>query len=793
MRAFGKPRLFAAVIFLGFAVVTAGATALIVLPLPSQRGVFSIEGLRDPASVDFDRLGVPHIRAKNRADAYAALGYVSGRDRLFQMDMLRRKAAGRLAEIYGADLVESDSWSRRMGFAQLSARILEQLPQSQIAVIDAYASGVNQAMRDARMWPLEIMLLRYAPEPWRAQDSLLVALNLADLSYTEEEERAATVMRAALPSTVVDFLTPDIDCYNEVMAPRAPERCASGAIPADEIAGILREEGARRSAGLVRAQRPMRGSNGWVVSRRLTRGGGSILANDMHLSLGIPNIWAQADLAYGDHRVEGLFLPGLPMIISGSNGRVAWGMTSVEGDFTDLVRLRPDPTDPGRYLDDTGASASFSQRIEHIGVRDGAPVDLVVRETRWGPVGRPLLGNDVAIKWSMLGADATNLNLIDMDAAQSVEAALPLMRSAGVPPLNALIADEQGSVGWTLMGKIPKRRGFDGLFAQIWNADLGWDGYLTSEETPQRIDPASGYIVNANQRMLPAAEFARKLGHDYSGGYRAYVIDRELSRSRGADERAMASLQLNTQADPYRYYQQLALSALDGASDETSLGMKRALSSWDGRAEADSVGLPLIDAFRSRIIDVVLSPLLARCRRLDPSFVYGWINVDTPIQQLIGSRRDDLVPPPYRNWPALLRDVLDQALNRLDAEGHAADASWGNVNRAILPHPLSAAAPSLALVLDMPKASMAGCAHCVRFYSLNEGKSSGANARLVISPGHEANGLIQMAGGQSGQFGSRHYADQQADWIAGVSHPFRLEPGSGRLELTPAGGSHRAR
>lgn len=766
------------------AVIVAG---IILAPLPSQNGLFVVEGLRERSTVAFDRYGAPHIEANSREDAFAALGYVSARDRLFQMDILRRKAGGRLAEIFGSELIASDSWSRRMGFERLSARILARLPDTQRAVLNAYAAGVNQAMRDARMWPLEFTLLWYRPEPWRPQDSLLVALNLADLSYSEDQERSASIMRASLPPSVVDFLTPDSDCYNEAMAPRAPERCDKDSLPAADIANILREEGARRAAGLVQERRRPLGSNGWVVSRRLSRDGRAILANDMHLTLEIPNIWAQADLSYSDRRVEGLFLPGLPVIISGSNGKVAWGMTSVDGDFSDLVRLRSDPSAPNRYFDEKGASTLFIERLERVSVRGAAPVDLRVKETHWGPLAQPLLGEDVATHWTILDDEATNLNLIDMDQIKSAPEALALMRSAGAPPLNALVADESGAIGWTLLGKIPKRRGHDGLFAEFWNAAIGWDGYLLPDETPQRVDPASGYLLNANQRMLPRAEFERKLGHDYSGGYRAYAIDRALSARKDVGERDMAALQLDTRADPYRYYQQLAIDALKDASDVEHLAIKRTLLAWDGRAETESVGLPLILEFRKRVTDAILSPLLARCARLDSGFSYGWGNTDVPIGRLIDSARTDLVPPPYRDWPSFLRENLYQAAEALKSRhGIARNLRWGDVNVAMLAHPLSSASTLLEWLLDMPKSPMAGCSQCVRFYSSENGKSSGANARLVVSPGHESEGLIQMAGGHSGQFGSPHYADQEADWVAGLPHPFRQAEIVSRLELRPA-------
>lgn len=763
-----------------------------IAPLPTADGVVVVDGLKHRTTIGFDRYGVPHIRAENREDAFVALGYASARDRLFQMDLLRRKAAGRLAEVFGADLVQSDIFSRRMGFEQLSDKILARLPDAQVAALNAFSVGANRAMRDAWVWPFEFLLLRYQPKPWRPQDSLLVVLDLAGLSLTDDQERTASVMRAALPPSVVEFLTPESDCYNELLAPRAPARCTGDTIPTAELAELMREAAARPEQSGVNGAgvaRPMRGSNAWVVSRSMTRDGRAILANDMHLSLEAPNIWGHADLSYGDVRIEGLFLPGVPMIVSGSNGHVAWGMTSVEGDFSDLVRVRRDPSSLRRYFDSHHSSTPFLERVERIEVRGDAPKEFLVQETRWGPLAEPLLGADVAIHWTMLDPDATNLNLIEMDQVKTTQQALLLLRGAGTPPLNGLVADNAGSVGWTFMGKIPKRRGFDGLFSEYWdNADISWEGYFAAEETPHRIDPLNGYLVSANQRMLSLSEFTPTLGHDFSGGYRAFEIERSLAKMHGVDEHDMAMLQLDTRADPYRYYQKLAIDALNDATDHADEKIKEALFAWDGKAEADSLGLPMIVEFRKRVIDAILSPLLARCRKIDPDFSYVWTGVDVPIQRLIDSSRADLVPPPYRDWTSFIRDVLDQSAARVSAlSGRSVDRlRWGDTNKAEQPHPLSAASPVLAWLLNMPRASMAGCAQCVRFYHAVDGKSSGANARIVVSPGHEEDGLIQMAGGQSGHFSSVHYMDQEADWVAGLPRGFRQGEMVSRLELRPS-------
>lgn len=782
--------------FAGFAsIILIVLWGAIWLPLPKDKGAHRLADLQNAVTIAFDEFGVPHIHAQSRTDAYAALGYATSRDRLFQMDLLRRKTAGRLAEVLGSALAKDDIWNRVMGFERVARDVLRQLPKEQQAVLVAYAAGVNQAMKDAVLWPLEFTVLGYSPEPWRPEDSILVALCLADLSYSIDEERTASIMRAALPETVVDFLTPDADCYNESMAPRAPDRCAPGNLPARDLAELVRTAGEfNGGATASRSRGAPLGSNGWVVGARKTHDGRSILANDMHLPLDAPNIWYLADLSYDKWRVEGLTLPGLPVVVSGTNGAVAWGMTSVEGDFADLIRIRRGDVEREKYRAPEGDRA-FSARMERIAVRGSVDVDLEVKETTWGPVlPDALLGDEIAVRWTMLDPAATNLDLMDMDRVESVRDALSVLGGAGVPPLNALVADRQGSIAWTLIGKLPKRRGASGLFAEFWDdGAIGWDGYYSRDELPSIIDPSSGYIVNANQRMLSLDEFAPKLGHDYSGGFRAWRIARMVQGLSHVDEHDMVRLQLDTTTEFYRYYQALAIRALgvqEGEDSHATNRLIRALEAWNGKAEIDSLGLPLLVEFRKSLIESVLSPLLAKCRALDPKFGYDWSNADLPVRQIIDSGLVELLPDHGAGggWSQFLRTELMKSASRLEQAypGRAiGELRWGDTNHVEIAHPLGAVAPSLAPFLNMPREAIAGCSQCVRFYTAENGQTSSANVRMVVAPGHESEGMVQMAVGESGQFGSEHYADRQAEWVAGHSQPLRSRKTSKVLDLIP--------
>ncbi len=492
------------------ATATVSATAAVCLggmllgSLPGGEGLYRLPGLTAPAKAEFDNLGIPRIVAGTREDAFRILGFVTARDRLFQMDLLRRHAAGRLAEVLGPGLVEADRRHRVMGFEQVARAVLERLPEDQRAVLNAYAEGANRAVADMTVFPPEFLALAYRFSAWRPEDSLLVVLGMEeDLTWSGDAEYMATVMEAALPPPVYAFLMPPMDHYTDRVLNGRVSRYRPRPIPENELASLLKQGTGGPWAGLVGGAPQPRGSNGWVVGPSKTRGGRALLANDMHLSLRVPNIWYRAELHYQGAGLYGFTLPGVPLLVAGSNERIAWGFTNIEGDFSDLVLLDIDPAGAERYRTPKGF-VRFGERTETIRVRGEPDRRIKVRTTQWGPVlPKPLLGRPVAVRWTVLDPEATDLRFLDLDGAEDVDAALAILNRAGGPPLNALVADRRGDIGWTYTGRIPKRFGLDGTVSRSWaDGSRGWNGYILPAELPRQVNPDSGFIVNANQRMV---------------------------------------------------------------------------------------------------------------------------------------------------------------------------------------------------------------------------------------------------------------------------------------------------
>jgi|CXWL01.1.fsa_nt_gi penicillin amidase len=778
---------------LGVAVLLAigcfGLYGVLRASLPVMEGQQPLPGLNAQVMVAFDDKGIPRINAKSREDAFHALGFVTARDRLFQMDLLRRHMVGRLAEVMGPELKGSDRWHRVMGFGQVAHAIAQRLPQQQKRVLEAYAQGVNQAIGTLAVLPPEFLLLGYRPAAWQPEDSLLVVLGMeADLGWTGDAERGASIMESALPKPVMQFFMPPVDRYTHSLLHGETSELPARAIPTEELAALLATSGnPKQYAGLAAVAPSPKGSNGWVVGPAKTWDGRTLLANDMHLSLRLPNIWYRAEIDYPGVHLTGLTLPGVPLMVVGSNGKVAWGFTNIEGDFVDLVALEQEPGDPGKYHTAKGFTR-FNEREETVQVKGEADFTFKVQMTEWGPVlPESLLAKRVAVHWAALDPDATDLHLLDLDTANDVMAAQTVFNQAGGPPLNALIADQQGNIGWTYTGKIPKRFGLDGSLSRSWaDGSKGWAGYILPDELPRLLNPATGFIVNANQRML-GDRYPYVIGHYFDQGHRAYRITESLSKADNLTERDMLALQLDTKVAFYRFYQQLALSLLHQGNDETQVHLKRDLANWDGFAERDSVGFAVLVEFRKLLLDAVISPFMAKCREYDPEFRFSTLMADMPLQQLLTAKLPALLPDKshYQDWDAFLLHLLVQAGRKVSAPsttGIPKSLTWGQANQVTITHPFSDALPLLKSWLDMPQAALPGCGQCVRVSA----PAYGASERLVVSPGHEGNGILHMPGGQSGHPLSPHYSDQQQAWQEGAVLSLETRASTQQLVFVPA-------
>lgn len=746
--------------------------------LPQLDGERALAGLQAPVTILRDERGMPTIQGESRLDVARVTGFLHAQDRFFQMDLLRRSAAGELAALVGAAAVPLDEKVRLHGLRQVAAQVIAREPQAHRQLLEAYAEGVNAGLAALTARPFEYGLLRARPQPWTPEDTVLVIyamyLDLQDEEGAREARLAA--MHEVLPAPLYRFLTAHDGGWDAPLDGSAVEPVP---LPGPEVYDLRRLQlppqpqtvKVDESAGDDR----MIGSNSWAIGAGVSADGEAWLANDMHLGLRMPNVWYRARLEWrqdGELRsMTGLTLPGTPAVVVGSNGRVAWGFTNSYADFTDLIELELDPDDPNRYRTPQGYRA-FGERAETIAVKGGEPVQLTVRETVWGPVvgeGERLR----ALRWSAHDPAATNLGLLDLEQVDGLPAAFAVARRTGVPAQNFLAVDADANIGWTIIGRVPLRRGLTGELPVSWADGRGWDGWLAPAGYPEAVNPADGRLWTANNRIVGGDHLARLGDGGYSLGARARQIRDDLHALDAVQPEDVLAVALDDRALFLERWRELLLQVLDEqalADDPRRAELRAAVESWGGRAAVDSVGYRMVRAFRLFLHDRVFDALTAEVWAKYPQFRFVEMpQAEAALWRLVSARPPHLLDPRYQSWREQLLATVDELLDKFwQPKSGLAEATWGQLNTLRMGHPLSQAVPQLAPWLDMPAMPLPGDSHMPRV----QGADFGASQRMVVSPGREQESVLHVPGGQSGHPLSPYYQHGHQDWVEGRPTPF---------------------
>ena len=781
--------------------------------LPQVDGERVVPGLGAPVRIERDALGVPVVRGGSRLDVARATGFLHVQERFFQMDLLRRSAAGELAALFGRVAVGLDREARPLRLRLVARRAVKAMRKDERALLAAYTAGANAGLAALGARPFEYLALRAAPAKWQDEDSLLCALAMyRDLQGSQPRQEAVLgLLRDTLPPAMADFLAP---VGTEWDAPVEGEPIRMPAIPGPDVFDLREakpEEPVARSLpdaplafaflGAAIGLRPADdgdlalGSNNWAVAGTHTAHGGALLANDMHLGISVPNTWYRLSLVFpgieGERRVTGVTLPGAPFVVAGSNGRVAWGFTNSEGDWADLVLLDPVPGRPDAYRTPEGPR-ELEHETEAIEVSGERPESLAVLSTVWGPViDTDHAGRRRALAWVALREGGLNASLVGMEAVGSLDEAQALAAEVGIPHQNLVVADTTGRIGWTIIGRIPRRVGHDGRAPTSWaDGTSGWDGWLRPEEYPRVVDPPSGRIWTANARVVGGEKLAKVGVGGYDLGARQGQIRDDLLAIPKASEDDMLRVQLDDRALFLARWRKLLLDTLTPdavAGAPRRAEARRLVDGWGGRASVDSVGYRIVRAFRGRVRDFVLDPLLARARAKDPKRLRPGTAPNArwegPVWALLTARPAHLLDPRRASWDGLLLAALDSVLDELTTDGRRlAERTWGERNTTLIRHPLSRAAPRLGVLLDMKSEALPGDNDMPRV----QGPTFGASERLAVSPGREELGYFHMPCGQSGHPLSPHYADGHSAWAKGERTPFLPGPPVHLLTLVPA-------
>jgi penicillin amidase len=807
--------------------------------LPMVDGTAAVPGLAADVTIVRDRLGVPSISGQSRTDVARGLGFVHAQDRFFQMDLQRRQPAGELAALVGPRGLPLDEDARVHRFRDIARRAFEQTDPVYRSVLEAYAGGVNAGLDALAAAPPEYFVLQAVPEPWRPEDSILTVLAMFDRLQGRQAgfEQTMGTMRDALPEPMFRFLTTAGSEWDTPVTggalPRPPIPgpdvfdLRGGRKPVTTIAGNPPDGRGRRHRSRGAAfdmlalfnrapadhvsewsvddpdDAAIIGSNNWAVDGDHTESGVALVANDMHLDIGVPIIWYRALLmfpgVYGEpRRIAGVTLPGLPSMVVGSNGHVAWGFTNTGGDWSDLVRIDPDPRDRGKYLTPDGARR-FEVYEETIAAKGAAAATITSRWTIWGPIVRQdAHGRDYAQRWvahdpAVLASDITR-----PERARTVDDLVAAVSGLGMPNQNVTMGDDTGRIGWTVGGVIPRRLGHDGFTPQSWSEGTRrWNGYLSPAEFPRIVDPEGGRLWTANAPVVGGAMLATIGEGGYADGIRARLIRDRLVALDRATPKDMLAIQLEDAALFLERWRALLLDTLGKAAQGEAVAaaggrrpsplraeFKRLLeTTWTGRASPDSVAYRLVREFRTLFVRQMMTALTAPAHALDPEFDYTRsLRGEGPVWQILAARPLHLLDAAYASWDDYVLSVVDAVIANLTSDGQPLTArTWGEANRARFVHPLASAIPVFGPRLNMPEDPLPGDIYTPRAQTPRTGPSE----RMAVSPGLEHEGILHLPTGQSGHPLSPHYGDQYRAWLNGEPSPFLPGPAVSTLILTP--------
>ncbi len=696
------------------------------------------------AAIMRDARGVPHITAASWEDAIFLQGYVMAQDRMWQMDALRRMAAGELSEVVGKMGLESDQDAHRWRMQRVAEAQERHLTADSRAILAAYARGVNYFLEThrGRLAP-EFAVLRYDPRPWRVRDSLLVVLQMYRMlaSSWREEINKSKMLDGGDPAKV-DFLYP------------------------------------RRTGGEVQP-----GSNAWVISGARSATGKPILANDPHLEWTVPSEWYLVHLKAPDLDVSGATLPGIPGVITGHNRRIAWGITNLGFDVQDLYREQIN-LENGRYLYQGQALQAIPER-DVIAIKGQPPIDFTLWFTRHGPIFLTEGNIHYSMQWIAAAGYPVQFPLLDIDRANNWDEFTAALKGFAGPAQNFVYADVDGNIGYRAAGALPVRDKdcpgdipLDGSTGQC-----EWRGLIPFDDLPQVYNPPSGMIVTANQNPFPP-DFAWPVDGRFGSNYRAKQIAARL----GSRAQWQPADMLGVQKDVYSAFSQFLAGQMTGAFDKKSAAKAdtggaevRAavdlLRSWNGQMEkgtaAPMVAMLAYDRIRDAVADRA-SP--GHAASYESSYL-----APEMVERLLRERPPDW----FSDFDATLLKSLKDAI----ADGEKLQGSklsrwdYGQFNELTVENPIFGALPLIGKYFNIGPVPMSGSPTTVKQTT----RRLGPSLRMIVDLSNLDRSLINLTTGQSGHELSRHYMDQWDSYYAGQSFPMEFDQvkASDVLTVTP--------
>lgn len=704
--------------------------------------------VQSPVEVLRDSAGVPHLFANSDADLYYAQGYIHAQERLWQLELFRRVAEGRLAEAFGESMIDTDKFLRTIGIWRAAGVNEKRLDPEMRGLLEAYVAGVNHWINDhPGSLPPEFLALRIKPEPWTVRHSLAVEKIMAwDLTIYDGAAALTQAVRR-VGADKAKYLTPSDPPWGAVIVeqPAIPE------IP-------------KPAAMLLDALSVTRASNAWVIGGSRSRSGKPILANDMHLALRQPGVWYLMALHAPGVDVAGMSLPGVPNIIAGHNRAVAWGFTNVMLDDVDFFVERTDPRDPNRYLT-PGGSEPFTTSMETMFVKGRKePIRFNVRLTRHGPVisdvEKRMRGGDmIAMQWAALDSSHSLQAFPRFNRARNADELLSAVPYFDNPHQNIVFADTAGRFGYQMGGRIPirgARKRPPMLPMPGWTGEWDWNGYVPFAEQPKAHDPARGFAVTANNRQA-RGPIGDLISNDWDLPFRAMRIREMILADSLHDAASVHRMQLDVKDLMAVRYRERAVAAARAAGLDD---VAQSLEGWDGVAERESSPAAYFYAWYETLRKMAARNLFGSDS--------GSIARDALNTALDSGALGWLGAAGHATLDSLSRDAMREA------DGIARGKTWGDLHQVVIVHAMGEV-PALEKLLNLnvgprPHRGSSTTVNVAQYIAngFPIRTSYGASQRHVVDLANVdgAGGFI-LPTGQSGLPASLHYSDMFERWYDG--------------------------
>jgi penicillin amidase len=780
---------------------------------PQVEGTLQVDGLDAPVEVYRTEYGVPHIYATSQHDLFFAQGYVTAQDRFWQMDFWRHQGAGRLSELLGKNLLDTDKFIRTLGWERVAQEELDNADPELVAALEAYAEGVNAylAGRSGDEIALEYAFLPllnpdYEPAPWTPLNTMTWAKAMSwDLGGNMRYEIFLAKMLQHFTPEQIDELYPPY-AFDErpvvvphphlttgtADAPSSMTTLALAALPAlDEAAAQADALNALTGGGFEGI-----GSNNWAISGERTATGLPLIANDMHLGERIPSIWYEVGLHCEGcgFDVIGVAFAGAPGIVVGHNNRIAWAFTNVGPDVQDLYIEKINPENPNQY-EFQGEWVEMETLTERINVAGKEPVELPVRITRHGPIITDVFGLEdfreeagidlpenyaIALRWTALEPSCTFCAIFGFNTAQNWEEFRQAATKFAVPAQNLVYADVDGNIGYQMPGTIPIRvDGHDGrLPVPGWTGEYEWQGYIPFEELPYAFNPPEGYIVSANNAVV-TPEYPYFINYYWAYGARAARIVEMIEDAPGPiDADYIRQMQGDNKDINAPGIVEVLLSI---PLDDPDLERYRALfENWDYQMGMDSAPAALYAVFWKHLNAAALNddypedtppegghPAQEFFRHLidDPDSPW-WDDQTTPEVE----RRDDI-------FARAFADAVKE-LQKLSGKDPA-NWAWGDLHTITFHHAVMTNFPFINRAFDRGPFRVSGGTTIVNATSWHTMESYEAywmpSMRMVVDLSDFSASWMMHTTGQSGHPYHPHYIDMADPWRLIQYHPWYWE------------------